>query len=143
MTRTTADLAKKEIDKFTEDTASATCVRVCGESIPAGLANQGIITLFEVDDSDWTRITLGSFESSAPRRAATLQNIDGNGVDNSSSIIINYALPSTPTVAPVATYGIAVAAGAERFYDVNDNVDFWVRVVASSTTFNITVEEIA
>lgn len=135
------NINKLELEKFDLNSQDQVVVRTIGESVPQGLSSQGLVTLFPVTDSAWKRITLGSL--AITRRAATLQNIDGFGTDNPAKILINYALPATPAVPPTVLSGITVAEGAERFYDVNDNVDFYVRVEAGGGSFDITFEEIA
>lgn len=129
-------------DYATTNSDGDDCIRTCGESVPQGLANEGRITIVSVTDSAWTRVTLTPTPLSG-RRGASIQNTDGLGVDNSSSILVNYALAVSPATPPTGAKGIVIRSGEERQYDVNDSVDFWIRVVASGGTQDIVYEEIA
>jgi len=122
------------------DSEGDDCIRVCGESVPQGLANEGRVTMVTVTDASWTRVVATPLVG---RRAASTQNTDGFGVDSPASILINYALAVTPAVPPTSSQGIVIRSGEERFYDVNDQVDFWVRVVAGGGSFDVVFEEIA
>lgn len=134
------NLNTNEKDKFTTDSNGETCVRTCGEAVPSGLANEGRISLIEVNDAAWTRVVASPLTA---RRAAAIQATNGFGEASPAGILINYALSTSPAVAPVDNFGSFVEAGAEKFYDVNDQVDFWIRVVPGGGTFNIVFEEIA
>jgi len=135
-----ANLNRKEQLKFEETSAGEVAVRVTGEAVPQGLANEGRVSIVTVTDASWTRLVATPM---ANRRAASIQATDGFGVDSTSDILLNYSVLGTPAVAPTGTQGSLIVAGSEKFYDVNSNVDFWVRVVSGGGSFNIVFEEIS
>jgi len=135
-----SNLNTREQDKFTTNSNDETCVRTCGEAVPSGLANEGKITIVTITDASWTRLVATPLLA---RRAAAIQATDGEGNDSPANILLNYALAVSPATPPVGTKGSLITAGSEKFYDVNDQVDFWVRVVSGGGSFDIVFEEIA
>ena len=134
------NLNDREYRKFEETSSSEVAVRITGEAVPQGLANEGRITMVTVTDASWTRLVVTPMTN---RRAASIQATDGLGTDSTSDILLNYSVLGTPAVPPTGTQGSLIVAGSEKFYDVNSNVDFWVRVVAGGGSFDIVFEEIS
>lgn len=124
-----------EGDTLTTNGSGEECVRVCGESVPQGLSTLGKITQVAVDDSSWTEVVPSPITG---RRGFGIQNTDGTGLDNPAAILLNFS-PFAPAGGSV---GWKLEAGESKFYDANEGVNIYVRVVAGGGSFNVVFEEI-
>ena len=97
-----------------------------GSFSPSGLRNGGKVTEVTVSSASWT-----------PLPATALSGRNAMGVQNQSAIEIKLNYDSS-----TAGYvGVVVAAGAERYYDISDNIILYAKATSGSPT--IIVEEIS
>lgn len=101
-------------------------VRTNGKFQYRGLSTGGRITEVSINASTWTPIPAVSL---ANRNALSIQNVSGE------TIKLNY----DPSV--LGFTGILILAGAERMYDVTENITIYAK--SESTSVTITVEELA
>lgn len=99
---------------------------VSGSFTPSGLRNGGLITVVTVNQTTWTALPAAAL---ANRNTLCIQNRSGQQIKiNYSSGVVGYV-------------GIAIDDGAERFYDITDDIILYCKSMASSCS--VTVEEIA
>ena len=117
------------------------CVKVCSDSVPAGLTSQGRINLIPVTPGVWLHIIVpGGGSPLNKRRSWAIQNEPGTGVaSNPEAILLNWA-PFAPSGAAV---GWVVRPGGVKIIDANDNNGTDVYVRSPTASFNIVFEEIS
>ena len=121
----------REHDKFTVNSDDETCVRVCGESIPSGLQNEGKITEVVLSSVAWTALPTTS-----------LSNRNAMSVQNESGIVIKINYDNTePGFVGATIPGGSAGFPAERFYNVTDAITIYAK--AASGTPTVTVEELS
>lgn len=93
---------------------------------PSGLRNGGLITAVNLSSGVWTALPPNALPG---RNAICIQNISGVEIriqyDNSVS----------------GYFGVTIASGAERFYDITDAIQIYAKASAGSPI--IVVEEIS
>lgn len=118
----------REWDKFTEDNAGDTAVRVVGETNVqiTGLNVGGRITEVTIDSTSWTALP-----------ASPLANRNSISIQNQASV--EFKLNYDNSV--VGYTGVKVLAQSERYYEITDNVIIYAKCTAGTTT--VLVEELA
>jgi len=118
----------REWDKFVEDDAGDTAIRIKGKTDVklSGLNIGGRVTEVTLDSTSWT-----------PLPATPLANRNSVSIQNQSSVEfkINYDNSVTGYV------GVIVLAQSERYYEVTENVLLYGKCNAGTTT--ILIEELA
>lgn len=121
----------RELDKFTECPSGEVAVRnyICGGSAamtPSGLHTAGKVTEISVSSAVWTALP-----------AAPLVGRNAMGLQNQSDIDIKINYDN----AAVGYVGVIVPAGAERFWDVTDEIVIYAKAASGSPV--VVIEEIS